>query len=201
MGGTTLQIQFLNGLQRIVPLLTLGDGHPGIASAQALTLRVDHGELTGAFTDAFGLHLFPAEIQSAAMEDSFRHLLEVHLSEVIIRTDGRKVVIDDALDHHLITLFKSVEVVKHKAIRSIEDAGTLAGKRSGIAGDQPEAAFAAWLGRQALGSPLLAGDKGEGIEGNGVLQEHRPVGGDGEVMQKGEARKTVGTVMEQSSGI
>ena len=101
----------------------------------------------------------------------------------------------------MIAVLKGVEVVEDKSIGGLEDAGLLAGETTGIPRDQPEAPLAARLGLQTLGCSFLTGDEGQGVESDGVLQEHRPVGGDGEIMQKSEAWKAVGAVVKQRTGV
>ena len=70
-----------------------------------------------------------------------------------------------------------------------------------VPGHQPEAGLAAGLGAQALGRSLEPQGKGQGVEGDGVLQKDRPIGGNGEVVQKGEAVKAVAAFAEQLAGL
>ena len=196
MGGTGIEVKLLDRLQRIIARLPLGHCHPGIASAETLTLGIDHGELAGALTDPLGLHRFPAEIQATTVQDSFRHRVEIHLSEVVIGTDGREIVVDDALHHEMITVFKRIQMMEDEAVGGFEDARLLTGKTTGVSRYQPETPFPTGLGRQALSRTLFAGYERKGIEGDGVLQEHRPVGGDGEIVEEGETGKAVGAVVQ-----
>ena len=46
----------------------------------------------------------------------------------------------------------------------------------------------------------MAQQIGQGVEGDGVLQEHRPVGGDGEVVQESKASKAVAPFTQQLTG-
>ena len=135
------------------------------------------------------------------MQDPFWHRVEIDLSEVIVRADGGEVVIDDALHHHVIAILKSVEVMEDKALRGFKDAGLLPRELTGIPRNQPETPLAARFGLQTLGCPFFTGDEGQGVEGDGVLQEHRPIGGDGEVVQEGETREAVGTIVQQGSSV
>ena len=199
VGLPGIQIKFLDGLQRIVAPLPLRHRHPGEAGAEALTLGVDHGELTGALADPLGLHRFPTEIEAATVQDPLRHRVEIHLSEILIRSDGREIVVDDALHHNVIAILKGIEVMEDETVGSFEDAGLLTSEAAGIAGNQPETPLAAGLRCQALGRTLFAGHKRQGIEGDGVLEEHRPVGGDGEIVKEGEAGEAVGTVVQQGA--
>ena len=162
VGLPGIQIKFLDGLQRIVAPLPLRHRHPGEAGAEALTLGIDHGELTGALADPLGLHRFPTEIEAATVQDPLRHRVEIHLSEILIRSDGREIVVDDALHHNVIAILKGIEVMEDETVGSFEDAGLLTGEAAGIAGNQPETPLAAGLRCQALGRTLFAGHKRQG---------------------------------------
>ncbi len=195
------EIKLLNRLQGIVPNLPLGNSHPGKARRTPLLARIDHRELTGALADPLGLYRFPAEIEAATVQDSLRHRIEINLSEVVIGANGGEIVIDDAVHHHVITLLVGVEVVEHKTIGSLENPRLLSSEAARIPWDQPKATFPARLRSQTLGSPLLPGDKRQGIKGNGVLQEDRPVWCDGEIVEESESGEAVGTVVEQGASI
>ena len=67
---------------------------------------------------------------------------------------------------------------------------------TGIARHQPEHGLPARLRGQALRRPLLAHHKGQGVKRDSVLQEHRPVGGDREIVQKGKTVEAVATVVQ-----
>ena len=126
VGCTGVQIKLLDGLQGIIARLPLSHRHPGVASAQPLPLRIHHGELAGALADPLGLHSLATQIKAASVQRSLRHRVEIDLGEVIVWADRGEVVVDDALHHHVVAILKSVEVMKHEAIGSFEDAGLLA---------------------------------------------------------------------------
>ena len=125
------------------------------------------------------------------MQDPLRDALEIDLSKVIVWTNRRKVVVNNALHHHMITILKSIEVMKHKPVWSLKNARFFSSETTTISRDQPKASFPTWLGGQTLRSTLFASDKRQRVEGDGVLKEHRPVGGNREIMQEREAGKTV----------
>ena len=201
MRGPAAEIQLLNRLQRVIAGLPLRHRHPGIASALTLPIRVHHGELAGAVGDAVGVDDLPAQIETASVQDPLRNCIEINLGEILVRTDRGEVVVHDALHDHMIPVLKGIEVMEDKSIRGFQDAGLLAGETTRIPGDQPEATLAAGLGGQALSSSLLSCHIGNRVERDGVLQEHRPVGRDGEIVQKGKAGKAVGTVVKQLTGL
>ena len=67
---------------------------------------------------------------------------------------------------------------------------------TGIARHQPEHGLATRLRGQTLRRPLLAHHKRQGVKRDSVLQEHRPVGSDREIMQEGKAVEAVATVVQ-----
>ena len=85
-------------------------------------------------------------------------------------------------------------MVEHEALGGRHDPWRLAGIGARVARDQPELGLATGLGGQALGGALLAEQEGQRVKGDRVLQEHRPVGGDREVVQEGEAAKAIGAL-------
>ena len=90
-------------------------------------------------------------------------------------------------------------MVEHKAGGGVEDAGRLAGEGAAVAGDQPELRLPAGPRLQALGGAALAQQVGQGVEIDRVLQEHRPVGGDREIVQEGEAIEAVAALAQQGA--
>ena len=69
-----------------------------------------------------------------------------------------------------------------------------------LAGHQPKLAGFAGLGSQALGRPLLAKHKRQGIERDSVLQEHSPAGCDRKIMEEGKTLEAVAAVSHQIAG-
>ena len=92
-------------------------------------------------------------------------------------------------------------MVEHEALGGRHDPWRLAGIGARVARDQPELGLAAGLGGQALGGALLAEQEGQRVKGDRVLQEHRPVGGDREVVQEGEAAEAIGALAQQLAGL
>ena len=183
-------------------MLALGHRHPAIAGRQTLVGRVDHGELAAAGLEQFQADAGGLEVDAAALELAFREAVEVDRAEVDVRADRGEIGIEDRIHHHLAAgVFKGIEVVEDKAFRGLDQAGFLAGEGATGPGHQPELPLLTGLGTEALGRPLLAEHKAEGVEGHGVLEEHRPVGGDGEIVQEGEAFEAVGVVSNQLAGL
>ena len=183
-------------------MLPLGHRHPAVAGRQALVGRVDHGELAAAGLEQFQADAGGGEVDAAALELALRQAVEVDRAEVDVGADRGEIGVEDRIHHHLAAgVFKGIEVVENKALRRLDQAGFLASKSTTGPGHQPELALLARLGTEALGRPLLAEHEAEGVEGHGVLEEHRPVGGDGEIVQEGEALEAVGVVGQELAGL
>ena len=183
-------------------MLALGHRHPAVAGRQALVGRVDHGELAAAGLQQFQADAGGGEVDAAALELALGQAVEIDRAEVDVWTDRGEIGVEDRIHHHLAAgVFKGIEVVEDKAFRGLDQAGFLAGKGATGPGHQPELALLAGLGTEALGRPLLAEHEAEGVEGHGVLEEHRPVGGDGEIVQEGEALEAVGVVGQELAGL
>ena len=183
-------------------MLALGHRHPAVAGRQALVGGVDHGELAAAGLEQFQADAGGGEVDAAALELALGQAVEIDRAEVDVWADRRKIGVKDRIDHHLAAgVFKGIEVVEDKAFWGLDQAGFLAGEGATGPRHQPELALLTGLGTKALGRPLLAEHEAEGIEGHGVLQEHRPVGGDGEIVQKGEALEAVGVVGQKLAGL
>ena len=90
--------------------------------------------------------------------------------------------------------------MKHKTIRCINNPWFLTSKSTAVSGDQPEFGLAIGVGREALSRSFLSEHKGKRIEINRILQKHRPIRSDGEVMQEGEASKRIPAITEQITG-
>ena len=183
-------------------MLALGHRHPAVAGRQALVGRVDHGELAAAGLQQFEADAGGGEVDAAALELALRQAVEIDRAEVDVRADRGEIGVENRIHHHLTAgVFKGVEVVEDKAFRGLDQAGFLAGEGATGPGHQPELALLTGLGTEALGRPLLAEHEAEGVEGHGVLEEHRPVGGDGEIVQEGEALEAVGVVGQELAGL
>ena len=195
-----LKIEFFNHLQGIIPLFSRRGRHPGKAAGKALLFGVHHRELTTALTETGGFDRLRIEIDAALVEQALGDEVEVHISEILIRTDRWKIAVINALHDHLSVLFPGIEVMKHKAIRSINDPWFLTRKSTAVSGDQPKFGFAIGIGREALSRSLLSKDEGERIEIDRILQKHRPIGRDGEVMQEGKSGKRISAITEQITG-
>ena len=197
-----VQIKLLNGLQGIVAPLPLSHRHPGEAGLQSLARGVHHGELTAALLQPLALHGTGAGIDPATPQLSFWNRAKVDLTEIHLGADRREIVVVDRIHHHLAgrRIFEGIEVVKHKPLgcRHQNRAGT--GMVAALARHQPELTRFTGLGRQALGRTLLTEHERQGVERHGVLQEHRPTGGDGEIVKEGEALEAVAAVGHQITG-
>ena len=183
-------------------MLALGHRHPAIAGRQALVGRVNHGELAAARLQQLQADAGGVEVDAAALELAFRQAVEIDRAEVDVWADRGEIGVEDRIHHHFAAgIFKGIEVVEDKAFRRLDQAWFLASKSTTGAGHQPELALLAGLGAEALGSPLLAEHEAQGVEGHGVLEKHRPVGGDGEIVQEGKALEAVGVVGQELAGL
>ena len=183
-------------------MLALGHRHPAVASHQALVGRVDHGELATARLQQFQADAGGVEVDAAALELALGQAVEIDRAEVDVGADRGEIGVEDRIHHHLAAgVFKGIEVVEDKAFRRLDQAGFLSGKGATGPGHQPELALLTGLGTEALGRPLLAEHEAQGVEGHGVLEEHRPVTGDGEIVQEGEALEAVGVVGQELAGL
>ena len=197
------QVQLLEGLQGGVALLGFGHRHPAEAGLQAHLARIHHGELAGARFQQLTAGRAGGQVDAAAHQLTGGDGVEVHGAEIHPRGDGGEIGVENRIHHQLTggRILKGIEVVEHKALGGRDLQRLAAGLGATLTGNQPELARLARLGAQALGRSLLAQHKAGGVEGHGVLQEHRPVGGDGEVVQEGEALETVGAIGQQLAGL
>ena len=131
------------------------------------------------------------------LEQALRQQLEINGAEIDVRTDRREIAVVDACEQHVITVLPGIEVVEHETIWGINHPRLLSSKGSAVSRDQPELRLTIGLRDQALGSTLLTHHVGQRIESDGVLKKHRPVGGDREVVQKGEAVEAVAALAQQ----
>ena len=148
------QVEFLEGLQRIVAGFALGDGHPGIAGGQALLAGIDHGEFTAALTEALAAHGAGRQVEAAAFQQAGGDQVEIDGAVVRLGINGGEVGVVDALHNHLLALLVGIEVVEDKTFGRIEHPGRFAGVGATVPGHQPKAGLATGLGAQALGRSL-----------------------------------------------
>ena len=184
-------------MQGVIALIPFGHRHPAIASRQALPGGIDHREFTAALTETLTAEVAGGEINAATLQQAFGDELEINRTEIHIGANGREIGVKNALHHQLIALLIGIEVVEDKPFRSINQPGLLACKRSTIPRHQPELGLATSLGTQTLGRTLLPQDKRQGVEIDCVLKEHRPIGRDREVVQKGKALEAVAPICHQ----
>ena len=83
-------------------------------------------------SNALGLNSLTAQIKTTAMQDPLWNAVEIDLSKIIVWTNRREVVVDDALDNHVITILKGIEVMKHKTIWSLKNARLLTSETTTI---------------------------------------------------------------------
>ena len=178
-------------MQGVIALLPFSHRHPAITGRQALLGGIDHREFTAAFTETLTAEVAGGEVNAATLQQTFRNELKINRTEIHIGADRGEIGVKNALNHQLIALLIGIEVVEDKPFGSINQPGLLPSKRSTIPRHQPELGLATCLGTQTLGRTLLPQHKRQGVEIDCVLKEHRPVGRDREVMQKGEALEAV----------